>query len=165
MCKTLTLLTRQLIFLTFFLTICLTSCYLIASKQTIETKYQQQINKCNILTKLFLIKPGFTDSNRDSEGKLYYCPFCATLEGIIKYYPQLEKLIEINYVDFKRPRPAIIELIGEENQSCPVLIIDNKQDNNVNTSYFTSYGDKLFVDSTDLISRYLTEKFGIGILH
>ena len=117
------------------------------------------------MTKLFLIKPGFTDSNTDNEGKYYYCPQCATTEGVIKYYPQLEDIIEIHYVDFKRPRPAIIEIIGEENQSCPVLIIDNNKDNDVDISYFKSYGDKLFVDSTDLICKYLADKFGIGLPH
>jgi len=117
------------------------------------------------MTKLFLLKPGFTDPNMDNEGKLYYCPHNALIEGVIKYYPQLEEMIEIHRVDFKRPRPAIIELIGEENQSCPVLIIDNKQDKNTDTSYFTTHGDKLFVDSTELICKYLAEKFGIGIPH
>jgi hypothetical protein len=31
----------------------------------------------------------------------------------------------VKYVNFARPRNPIIELIGEENQSCPVLILDN----------------------------------------
>ncbi len=117
------------------------------------------------MTKLFLLKPDFTDVNADNEGKLYYCPHNALIEGVIKYYPQLEEMLEINYVDFKRPRQAIIEIIGEENQSCPVLIIDNKKDSGVDTSYFTLYGDKLFVDSTELITKYLAEKFGIGTAH
>ena len=117
------------------------------------------------MTKLFLLKPGFTDSNADNEGKLYYCPHNALIEGVIKYYPQLEEIIEIYRIDFKRPRPAIIELIGEENQSCPTLIIDKNHDNDIDTSYFKSYGDFLFVDTTELITRYLAEKFGIGIPH
>ena len=117
------------------------------------------------MTKLFLLKPGFTDSKADNEGKLYYCPHCALIEGVIKYYPQLEEKMEIHYVDFKRPRAAIIELIGEENQSCPVLIIGNKQEDETETSYFEKHGDKLFVNSTDLITKYLSAKFGIGIAH
>jgi len=117
------------------------------------------------MTKLFLLKPDFTDSNSDKEEKRYYCPDCALIEGIIKYYPQLEQMIEIHRVDFKRPRQALIEIIGEENQGCPVLIIDNKQDSIIDTSYFTSVGDKLFVNSTELIALYFAEKFGIGILH
>jgi hypothetical protein len=117
------------------------------------------------MIKLFLLKPDFTDSNADKEGKLYYCPHCALIEGVIKYYPQLEKMIEIYRIDFKRPRPAIIDIIGEENQSCPVLIIDNEQTDNTDTSYFEKYGAKLFVNSPDLIQKYLTGKFGIGTAH
>ena len=32
---------------------------------------------------LFLLTPGFTDSVRDGEGKKYYCPDCAFLEGVL----------------------------------------------------------------------------------
>jgi hypothetical protein len=117
------------------------------------------------MTKLFLLKPDFTDSNTDNEGKLYFCPPCALINGVIKYYPQLEEMIEIHYVNYTRPRPAIIELIGAENQSCPVLVIDNKQSDITDTSYFEKHRDKLFVNSPDLILKYLAEKFGIGIAH
>lgn len=117
------------------------------------------------MAKLFLLKPDFTDIKIDNEGKLYYCPQCAMIAGIIKYYPQLETLIEIKYVDFKRPRKAIIELIGEDNQSCPTLIIENNQEENVDLSYFNLFGDKLFINSTDSILKYLSEKYGIGNPH
>ncbi len=116
-------------------------------------------------TKLFLLNPDFTDSKSDNTGKLYYCPQCAMIEGVIKYYPHIKKLIEINYVDFKKPRPAIVELLGENNQSCPVLIIDNKQDGNIDLSYFNLSKDNLFVNSVELIARYFAEKFGTGSLH
>jgi hypothetical protein len=117
------------------------------------------------MTKLFLLKPDFEDSKTDSEGRLYYCPQCAMIAGIIKYYPQLETTLEINYVDFQRPRKAIIELIGEENQSCPALIIESNQEENIYLSYFNSYGDKLFINSMDSIIKYLSEKYGIGNPH
>jgi hypothetical protein len=118
------------------------------------------------MPKLFLLKPDFKDSKSDNEGKLYYCPQCALIAGIIKYYPQLEASLEIIYVDFERPREAIIPLIGADNQSCPVLVIENSQDDdNVDLSYFNSYGDKLFINSMDLIVKYLSEKYGIGIPH
>lgn len=117
------------------------------------------------MAKLFLLKPGFTDGNMDSEGNNYYCPQCAMIEGILKYYPQLEKMVEIHRVNFKRPRRELIDLIGFENQSCPVLIIDKTEDSSTYTSYFTSSGDKLFVNSNELITKYFTEKYGTGILH
>jgi hypothetical protein len=117
------------------------------------------------MDKLFLLKPDFKDNKIDNEGKSYFCPQCALIAGIIKYYPHLETMLEINYVDFKRPRPVIIDLIGEDNQSCPVLVIENHQEDNVDLSYFNSYGNKLFINSTDLIAKYFSEKYGIGIPH
>ena len=114
--------------------------------------------------KLFLLKPDFTDPDRDREGTLYYCPHNAIVEGVLKYYPQLEKEIEIVYIDFKRPRPLVIAEIGEENQSCPVLVA-NKNEAEDKTGYFSAYGDKLFINDENLILKYFAEKFGIGIAH
>ena len=115
--------------------------------------------------KLFLLKPDFTDNNSDTNGKLYYCPHCAMIEGVLKYYPQLKKKIEIEYVDFEKPRQAIVDLIGEENQSCPVLIIDIENINDYVSSYFNRFKNKLFVNSTDLITRFFSDNFGTGHLH
>lgn len=117
------------------------------------------------MAKLFLLKPGFTDRNKDNENKLYYCPNCAEFEGVLSYYPELKEKIEIHRVDFERPRKAIIEIIGEENQSCPVLILNKNEDNDIDTSYFSSYQNQLFVNSPNLISRYLSEKYKIGNRH
>ena len=43
---------------------------------------------------LFLLKPDFTDSSADNEGRKYFCPHCAMIEGVLKYYPQLSEQIE-----------------------------------------------------------------------
>lgn len=115
--------------------------------------------------KLFLLKPDFTDNNSDTNGKLYYCPHCAMIEGVLQYYPQLKEKIEIEYVDFEKPRQAIVDLIGGENQSCPVLIIDIENINDYVSSYFSRFKNKLFVNSTDLITRFFSDNFGTGHLH
>ena len=116
------------------------------------------------MIKLFLLKPDFTDPNNDKEGKLYYCPHNALIEGVLKYYPKLENELEIHRIDFKRPRPQVIAEIGEENQSCPVLIAD-KSDVESETEFFTPYGNKLFINDENQILKYFAEKFGIGIAH
>lgn len=100
------------------------------------------------MDKLFLLKPDFIDKARNNNTK-YFCPPCAQIEGILSFYPFLREKLEIQYVDFERPRPSIIELIGEENQSCPVLILS----------------DKTFINDPDKISKYLSEKYGIGYAH
>lgn len=116
--------------------------------------------------RLFLLKPNFVDTKIDHNGFAYYCPDCAMIEGVLAYYPQLKNDIEIIYVNFERPRQLIIDIIGEENQGCPLLIISDKSENNhFDTSYFKSSGRFKFVSSVNFIAKYLSDKFGIGQLH
>lgn len=100
------------------------------------------------MEKLFLLKPDFIDPKLDP-GKKYFCPNCAIIEGLFIYYPHLRSQLEVHQVDFPRPRPAIVELIGEENQSCPVLIKE----------------DGSFINETRDIIQYLTTQYHIGHKH
>lgn len=100
------------------------------------------------MKKLFLLKPDFQDVNRNAETK-YFCPPCALIEGVLSFYPRLRNELEITYVDFVRPRPAIIELIGEANQSCPVLVLE----------------DGSFLNDADEIIQHLTVNHQIGLPH
>jgi hypothetical protein len=100
------------------------------------------------MEKLFLLKPDFQDINR-SNNKNYFCPPCTLIEGLLSFYPRLRHELEVHYVDFVRPRPSIIELIGEENQSCPVLVLS----------------DGTFINEPDEIMVYLAQNYGIGYAH
>ena len=100
------------------------------------------------MEKLFLIKPDFTDAVRN-DGKKYFCPPCTLIEGVLSFYPVLREKLEVNYVNFVRPRQAVIQLIGEENQSCPVLICD----------------DGSFINDENKILEYLADKYDIGWAH
>lgn len=127
-------------------------------------KVQLPNSNFHIMIQLFLLKP-FTDANIDNSGQLYYCPPCTTLTGLLSYYPDLKNEMDIVYVDFPRPRKIIIDLVGEQNQGCPILVIDKSDATGLDTSYFQSYNDKIFVQSVELISKFLTAKFKIGALH
>ncbi|HAH26125.1 MAG TPA: hypothetical protein DCL77_20580 [Prolixibacteraceae bacterium] len=100
------------------------------------------------MEKLFLIKPDFQDIKQGADIK-FFCPNCALLEGLLSFYPRLRNELQVNYVDFARPRPAIIELIGEANQSCPVLIFE----------------DGTFINEPEDIVRYLIKNHNIGHAH
>lgn len=100
------------------------------------------------MKKLFLLKPDFKDANRNPEST-YFCPDCAVIEGILSYYPQLKQEMDVIRVDFQRPRPAIVQLIGEENQSCPVLVKE----------------DGSFINETKDIIRYLVDTYHIAKPH
>lgn len=100
------------------------------------------------MEKLFLLKPDFKDINRNAENK-YFCPPCTLIEGLLSFYPRLRNELEVQYVDFVRPRPAIVDLIGEANQSCPVLVLE----------------DGTFINEPNEIVRYLNENHQIGQPH
>ncbi|MEN8190154.1 MAG: DUF3088 family protein [Thermodesulfobacteriota bacterium] len=72
--------------------------------------------------KLFTLNPWIED---DDQGP-YYCPACGVVEGFLVYSPEIREEIEIISVDFPRPRPLIVELLGQENQSSPVLVLDDE---------------------------------------
>lgn len=87
------------------------------------------------------------------------------IEGLLQYYPHLKEELDIDYVDFAHPRTVIAELLGEENQNCPVLIIHPEENKRIDVSYFKSHEQLLFVDSAALIAQYLAAKFGIALPH
>ncbi|WP_340114496.1 DUF3088 family protein [Maribellus mangrovi] len=117
------------------------------------------------MAKLFLLNPDFTDKKRDDNIR-YFCPHAAQMRGVLEYYPKLKELLEVVYVDFERPRKVLVDLVGEENQGCPNLLIPKSEvSSGDDLSYFDSYGDYYFTNSEELIYRYLSEKYGIGIPH
>jgi hypothetical protein len=68
---------------------------------------------------LFTLNPWIEQDGRGP----YYCPDCAAVEGFLSYSPHIRDKIEIVHVDFPRPRNQVADLLGEENQSCPVLVL------------------------------------------
>jgi hypothetical protein len=100
------------------------------------------------MKKLFLIKADFKDLKR-ADGLNYFCPDCVTIEGLLSFYPELRNELEVNYVDFNRPRKGLVDLLGEENQSCPVLVLENGT----------------FINEPGRIIQHLTENHRIGHAH
>lgn len=114
---------------------------------------------------LFMLSPGFTDSARDAEGKLYYCPDCAFLEGVLACCPALRTQLDIRYVAYPRPRREIVELVGDAHQGCPNLILDPANQKFVDASRFHRFGDRLHSTDTRVIVDYLAERYGAMTAH
>jgi hypothetical protein len=114
---------------------------------------------------LFLLNPNFTDGARDSEGKRYYCPSCAFLEGVLCYCPELREKLDIRYIDYPRPRREIIALVGDANQGCPNLVLDSANHAFVDASRFYRAGDHLHTNDTKVIVEYLAVRYGVQIAH
>lgn len=110
---------------------------------------------------LFLLKPDFEDRKVSSD-QLFYCPDSAMVEGILFYYPQLRDCLEIKHVSFERPRTPIVELLGESNQLCPVLVVSDKTPG---TDQFQQFNDLLFTNDKFEIATFLSKTFAVGTWH
>lgn len=108
--------------------------------------------------RLFLLNPDW----RDDQGGPWFCPGGAYIEGVLAFYPRLREALEVVYLDHPRPRAAVIEQVGEANQSCPVLVLDGELDwPEAATSAAT--GRRFLQDHA--IAPYLAARYGVGRPH
>ncbi|WP_070969362.1 DUF3088 family protein [Vibrio sonorensis] len=94
--------------------------------------------------KLFVLKMPF-----EEEGKFWFCTHCALIEGALKVNPQWEGHIEVHRIPFPKPRKEIVDILGEEQQWLPVLVLEN--------------GDTI-TDPVD-ITNYIAVNFGGAAPH
>lgn len=114
---------------------------------------------------LFLLKPDFSDGGTGP----WYCPSCATLEGLLSFYPKLRSQLAVQYLDFPRPRTPVIAAIGEAHQGLPVLVIAAKVDPASDAALQgldvgTGTGHR-FLNGVADIGKYLARRYGIGAPH
>lgn len=110
--------------------------------------------------KLFLLKPDFVEG----DSLRYYCVECAQLEGVLSLYPGLQSELDIERIEFTRPRKAILELIGEPNQGAPVLIVGEASSRPEGIEY-GEYENHHFVSGAAAIGQYLAKQYNIGSPH
>jgi hypothetical protein len=110
---------------------------------------------------LFLLKHDFPDG----PGQPFYCPECAQINGVLHYYPQLRHVLEVRYVDFPRPRPDVVALVGEANQSCPVLVLGEAAGKAPDGVTVREHAGRRFVSGAKDIGNYLAAVYGSGRPH
>ncbi len=111
--------------------------------------------------RLYLIKPNFLDRGN----KTFFCPGCAQLVGLFDYYPVLKQNLDVHLVDFQRPRPALVEHLGTENQSCPVLILRSEPQNPPSNIEMRQAGGHHFIEGADEIATFLAHAYSTGLPH
>lgn len=109
---------------------------------------------------LFLLKHRF----QDGESSSYYCPECSEINGVLHYHPELRHQVDVRYVDFPRPRPDVVALIGEANQSCPVLVLDSDSPEGAGVQRVDSQGPR-FISGARAIANYWAARFGTSRPH
>lgn len=111
--------------------------------------------------RLYLLRPNFTDKG---DGP-FFCSECALVEGMLSFYPQLRERIDVSYVDFVRPRPAIVGELGAEHQSAPVLVLASTPAKLPATVNVKRSNGKAFIDNEHEICNYLAAAHQLGRPH
>jgi hypothetical protein len=109
--------------------------------------------------RLYLLKPNFFD-----QGKVYFCPGCAQVEGMLSFYPALREKIEMHYIEFPRPRPSLVAEIGEDNQGCPKLVLGGEYHVSQRIRVGEANGRR-FISAPLEICSYLASAYGVGEPH
>ncbi|UEP24573.1 DUF3088 domain-containing protein [Burkholderia ambifaria] len=107
---------------------------------------------------LFILRPGFF---KDSEGP-FYCGDSVAVEGLLSFFPQLRDAVTVEYVDAPRPRQPIVALIGEDNQSAPVLVLGHGRTPKDDAVAIREHDGRRFIDSPADIRRYLSSQYGVA---
>ncbi|MDX2274273.1 MAG: DUF3088 domain-containing protein [Hyphomonadaceae bacterium] len=103
---------------------------------------------------LFIIKAPFEDAAIEGT---WFCTSCAMMEGMMLANPQWARSIDVKRLPFPRPRRDIIALIGEENQSMPVLVIGDIANAPGDAKL---HEGRAFLDEPKAIARYLAKTYG-----
>ncbi len=70
----------------------------------------------------------------------------------------------MTYLDYPRPRPTLVALLGEAHQGCPVLILaDGTETSGVEG--VREHGGRRFITNEVAITRYLAARYGVGTPH
>jgi DUF3088 family protein len=106
---------------------------------------------------LFLLRPGFI---KEGQGP-FYCADSVSVEGVLSFFPKLRQLLEVHYIEFERPRAALVALLGPQNQSAPVLVLGGDSPVETAAARVHAHGEHRFINDAADIRRYLSSRYGL----
>jgi hypothetical protein len=107
---------------------------------------------------LYLLRPGFHNAG---VGPLY-CNDSAPVEGMLSFFPTLRTLVDVQYLDFPRPRRTLVEALGEQHQALPVLILAPDRVLSEAAPVPQSARGKRFYDNERQIRDYFSAQFDMA---
>jgi hypothetical protein len=110
--------------------------------------------------RLFLLAPNFADPAYP--GQRFHCPESSQLEGLLAALPELAQRIDVERVDFERPRRSVIALVGDENQMLPLLVLAAGGPEPVGTQRHKGVS---FVRDIAIIAQALSARHGFPQAH
>jgi len=115
---------------------------------------------------LFLLTPDFTDTRHGD--RPFFCPETAMVEGMLAFYPKLRAQVDIHYIGFDEPRTAIVALLGEGVQGCPMLVMGDESLVSFEARPDVKIGEssgQAYISKDIEICRYLAHRYGVGLPH
>ena len=109
---------------------------------------------------LLLLLPNFEDPAYP--GRVFYCSHCALIEGVLASFPEHATRIDVQRVAWPRPRKTLVELLGNANQSLPVLVLAEGQQSRHQTG---THKGIAFIDDTNKLLAALSELHGFPDPH
>lgn len=106
---------------------------------------------------LYLLRPGFMNAGI---GPLY-CSDSAPVEGVLSFFPSLRTLIDVHYIEFARPRSVLVDALGEEHQSVPVLVLAPGRALKDDMPEVKKARGRSFLNDEKSIRRYLSLQYGL----
>lgn len=110
--------------------------------------------------KLFLLFSDFEDPAYP--GRRFYCEHCALMEGVLALFPALAQRLDVARIAWPRPRLPVVALVGEENQSLPLLVLAEGETSQYQTGVFQG---RAFISDKDKILAALAERHGFPEPH
>ncbi len=106
---------------------------------------------------LFLLKPGFMNA---TIGPLY-CSDSLPVEGMLSFFPQLRQLLDVRYVEFPRPRAVLVDTLGAEHQSLPLLVLARGRKLKPGAPTPKNANGRHFFADERSVRQYLSTQYGL----
>jgi hypothetical protein len=84
------------------------------------------------------------------------------VEGVLASFPELAAKLDVRRVDWPRPRKEVVAVVGEENQSLPMLLLEDGTSSQHQTG---THRGRAFINERDDILAALSERHGFPKPH
>lgn len=112
---------------------------------------------------LFLLTANFHDATQGPGP--FFCQDCATIEGVLSYFPILREHLDVHYIAFDKPREWLVELLGEAHQNCPTLVAAPRVNAHAALLQTSQVTGRQFATDPPAIIAYLIAAYGISHVH
>jgi hypothetical protein len=106
---------------------------------------------------LYLMQPGFLNAGLGP----FYCGDSVSVEGMLSFFPELRDKVDVHYLAFPRPRQPLVDALGDNHQSVPVLILADETALAAGAPEPKKIGARRYYDDEKRIRQYLSMTFAL----